>query len=170
MRKKDLFIDLEVQGMGYDKIAEILNTKPETIKNWNNELIEKIQTTTPLKETIDKLEKELDKTDFSNRNWDKLQTRWFRLDNKRMSIFRFYYDSAKKALKEKNWFRALEMMCFVIHYLGKLGGATQEKFILRLLGKYDKKDKIIEYIGLAVNGKPKNFETSLRKLLNLNVE
>jgi len=85
-------------------------------------------------------------------------------DNNEM-WFAMYYQMAIILAREKKWQNALEKMGYLVYYLKGVGGATHEKFILRLLKKIKKEDKFKEYIKLAIQEKPQNFGKSLSDLL-----
>ena len=80
--------------------------------------------------------------------------------------FMMYYQMATILAREKKWQNALEKMGYVIHFLGGLGGATHEKFVLRLLKKFKKENRMDEYIKLALENKPEDFGTTLSKFIS----
>jgi len=80
--------------------------------------------------------------------------------------FMIYYQMAIILAKEKKWQNALEKMGYMIHYSGGLGGITHERFILRLLKKFKKENKLNEYIKLAIENKPENFGSVLSKFIS----
>lgn len=80
--------------------------------------------------------------------------------------FMIYYQMAVILAREKKWQNALEKIGYVIHYLGGPGGITHERFILRLLKKFKKENKLNEYIKLAIENKPENFGRVLSKFIS----
>lgn len=80
--------------------------------------------------------------------------------------FMMYYQMADILAREKRWFEALEKMGFVIHYLGHLGGITHEKFVKRLLKKFELEGKIEEYLDIVKLSKPRQLGKKLKNLIN----
>ena len=76
-----------------------------------------------------------------------------------------YYQMAIIAAREKKWFNALEKMGFVIYYLGRLGGVSHKKFVIRLLKKFEKESLFEEYVKLAKRTHPRNLAIELSSLL-----
>ena len=81
------------------------------------------------------------------------------------SWYMMYYQMAIISSREKKWLQALEKMGFVVHYIGCLGGVTHEKFVLRLLKKFGKEDRLKDYILLAIKKNPEDFSTALKDFL-----
>lgn len=81
------------------------------------------------------------------------------------SWYMMYYQMAVIASREKKWKNALFQMGLTIHYLGRLGGATHEKFTLRLLKKFSKQEKLSEYEALAKSSSPEKFSKILDDFL-----
>jgi hypothetical protein len=79
--------------------------------------------------------------------------------------FMMYYQMAIIVAREKKWFNALEKMGFVIYYLGRLGGISHKKFIIRLLKKFEKENLFEEYVKLAKKTHPRDFAMELSSLL-----
>jgi hypothetical protein len=76
-----------------------------------------------------------------------------------------YYQMADILAREEKWLDALEKMGLCIHYLGGLGGTIHEKFVLRLLGKIGKKEKLNDYLDTVKKSQPGNLAGALKKLL-----
>lgn len=80
--------------------------------------------------------------------------------------YMMYYQMADILAREKKWSQALFHMGLVIHFLHGLGGITHEKFVKRLLKKYNKEALFDKYIELSINSEPKELEMKIRELLN----
>jgi len=81
--------------------------------------------------------------------------------------YMMYYQMADILFKEKKWLEAIFHMGLVIHFLRRLGGSTHEKFVKKLLKKFDKEILFDQYLELSLNTKPNELEVKIQKLLNI---
>ena len=81
--------------------------------------------------------------------------------------FDLYYQLADIAAREKKWGNALNQMALVIHYNGRLGGVSHEKFIQRLLKKINQELKFDEFIALSINTSIEELNIKIQKLLGI---
>lgn len=80
--------------------------------------------------------------------------------------FMMYYQMADILAREKKWAQALSQMGLVIHFLHGLGGITHEKFVKRLLKKFNKEMLFDKYIELSLNTEPGELDIKVQELLN----
>ena len=78
----------------------------------------------------------------------------------------FYYQMADISAREKKWENALFHMGLITHYLKRIGGVSHEKFIKRLLKKFEKEASYNEFIDLSITSKPEDLREKLKTLLN----
>lgn len=81
------------------------------------------------------------------------------------SWYMMYYQMAIICAKEKKWLDALCFMGYVIFYL-ETCGISHEKFILRMLKKIKKEDKMNDFIALSLVNPPKKLKNNLQILIN----
>ena len=89
------------------------------------------------------------------------------LSQKDESWYMMYYQMADIFAREKKWRQALLQMGLVIHFNHGLGGITHEKFVKRLLKKFNKETAFNSYIELSLNTKPQELEVKIKELLNI---
>ena len=58
-------------------------------------------------------------------------------------------------------------MGLVIYFNHGLGGITHEKFVKRLLKKFNKETAFNSYVELSLNTKPQELEVKIKELLNI---
>lgn len=87
------------------------------------------------------------------------------LDQNNDTWFMMYYQMADILAREKKWKAALFHMWLVIHYLHWLGGVWHEKFVKRLLKKFNKERLFKQYIEVCKNTDPKKLEGKIIELI-----
>lgn len=116
-------------------------------------------------ECLDKIEELIKRKEY-NKAWSEANFSLQELKKSNSdSWYMMYYQMAIICAKEKKWLDALSFMGYVIFYL-KGCGISHEKFILRILKKIKKEDKISDFIALALAKSPKKFKNDLQILLN----
>lgn len=82
--------------------------------------------------------------------------------------YMMYYQMADISARRKNWFGALEKMGYMIHYADfpkGVGGISHEKFVLRLLKKFNITNKYESYLELCKQTNPQKLQDELKKLV-----
>lgn len=109
---------------------------------------------------------ELKKNKLYDQAWRKANEALVHLnDEGNESWYMFYYQMADILAKEGKWFDALEKMGLCLHFLGRIGGISHEKFILRLLKKFSKDNSLESYVELVINSEPSSLGDKLKAFL-----